>query len=82
MAKYKNIKESIIDDFLGKVFKQSFKRQQSQALKSLKKKDPKLAKDLEAVQNLYAKNRERLSKMSKDEREKELKDTADFIRSL
>ena len=47
-----------------------------------KKKDPKLAKDLEAVQKLYAKNRERLSKMSKDEREKELKDTADFIRSL
>jgi hypothetical protein len=26
MAKYKNIKESIIDDFLGKVFKQNLKR--------------------------------------------------------
>ena len=82
MAKYKNITESRIDDFLQKVFKKAFDQNKSAAMKKLRQQDPELAKDLDTVDSLLKKNRKRLSGMSKSEREKELKRTSDIVRNF
>ena len=82
MAKYKNITESRIDDFLQKVFKKAFDQNKSAAMKKLRKQDPELAKDLDTVDSLLQKNRRRLNKMSKSERKKELKRTSDIVRNF
>ena len=65
MAKYKNITESRIDDFLQKVFKKAFDQNKSAAMKKLRQQDPELAKDLDTVDSLLKKNRKRLAGMSK-----------------
>ena len=82
MAKYKNLNENIIDNFLEKVFKKAFDQNKSAAMKKLRKQDPELAKDLDTVDSLLQKNRKRLNKMSKSEREKELKRTSDIVRNF
>ena len=51
-------------------------------MKKLRKQDPELAKDLDTVDSLLQKNRRRLNKMSKSEREKELKRTSDIVRNF
>ena len=82
MAKYKNLNENVIDNFLKKVFKKAFDQNKSAVMKKLRKQDPKLAKDLDTVDSLLQKNRKRLNKMSKAEREKELQRTDDIIDSF
>ena len=82
MAKYKNITESRIDDFLQKVFKKAFDQNKSAAMKKLRQQDPELAKDLDTVDSLLKKNRKSLAGMSKSEREKELKRTSDIVRNF
>ena len=82
MAKYKYISESKLDNFLEKVFKKAFDQNKSAAMKKLRKQDPELAKDLDTVDSLLQKNRKRLNKMSKSEREKELKRTSDIVRNF
>ena len=46
MAKYKKINEGIIDTFVGALFTAVGKGSHSRALKSISKKDPKIAKKI------------------------------------
>ena len=75
------IGDDSIDNFMGKVYKSAYDANKKDAMKKLKKKDPKMASDMEKVENLLAKNRERLSKMSPEEKEKELQRTRDIVDS-
>ena len=75
------IGDDSIDNFMGKVYKSAYDANKKDAMKKLKKKDPKMASDTEKVENLLAKNRERLSKMSPEEKEKELQRTRDIVDS-
>ena len=75
------VNDDSIDNFMGKVYKSAYDANKKDAMKKLKKKDPKMASDMEKVENLLAKNRERLSKMSPEEREKELQRTSDIVDS-
>ena len=75
------IEDDSIDNFMGKVYKSAYDANEKDAMKKLKNKDPKMASDMEKVENLLAKNRERLSKMSPEEREKELQRTRDIVDS-
>ena len=75
------IDDDSMDNFMGKVYKSAYDANKKDAMKKLQKKDPKMASDMEKVENLLAKNRERLSKMSPEEREKELQRTRDIVDS-
>ena len=80
MAKYKNITEGMIDNFISKVFKKAFDQNMSSTVKKLKKQDPDLANALDKVDKIVKDYRKKLSKMSKSEREKEIQSGIDFIR--
>ena len=80
MAKYKNITEGMIDNFISKVFKKAFDQNMSSTIKKLKKQDPDLADALDDVDKVIKNYKKKLSKMSKSEREKEMKSGIDFIR--
>ena len=62
MAKYKKINEGIIDTFVGALFTAVGKGSHSRALKSISKKDPKIAKKIKNIQQ----NRKVLKQMLKD----------------
>ena len=80
MAKYKNITEGMIDNFISKVFKKAFDQNMSPAIKKLKKQDPDLAKALDDVDKTIKNYKKKLSKMSPEKREKQRKKARDFIR--
>ena len=82
MAKYKNITEGMIDNFLSKVFKKAFDQNMSPAIKKLKKQDPELAKDLDKIADMRKKHFKRLDKLSKTKREKRLQKAKDIVSSF
>ena len=81
MAKYKNITESIIDNFLSKVFKKAFDQNKSAAMKAIKKNDPELAKGIEKVDDIIVNYKKKLAKLPKAERDKRVKKAMDLARS-
>ena len=82
MAKYKNITEGMIDNFLSKVFKKAFDQNMSPAIKKLKKKDPELATAMEKSRKIAQDYRKNVfNKMSKKEQEKTIKKNMDFLRN-
>jgi|TARA_B100000035_G_scaffold11001_1_gene9287 hypothetical protein len=67
MPKY-IVKEGIIDNFLGSIFKSMLKGAESKAIKDLKRKDPnfgkklkKLEKEKKEIEDYIKKNRKELS---------------------
>ncbi len=65
MSKYKNVNEGIVDRFIDAVFNKVGKGLESATLNTLKKTDPKLAKDIESLQKTKKDIEKRLSKQSK-----------------
>ena len=80
MAKYKNITESRIDDFLQKVFKKAFDQNKSAAMKAIKKNDPELAKGMAKVDDIIDNYKKKLSKLPKKEQERRVQKAWDSIK--
>ena len=74
------IDDDSMDNFMGKVFKKAFDQNMSSAVKKLKKQDPDLSKELDDVDKIIKDYKKKLSKMSPEEREKEIQSGIDFIR--
>ena len=69
MAKYKNLDEGIINEFISKIFGSIAKRQAKSLVKKISKKDPKLGKRLALGQKIAADTRDYLNSLPKDERD-------------
>jgi ABC-type transporter MlaC component len=80
MAKYKNITEGMIDNFLDKVFKKAFDQNYDSAMKAVKKQDPELAKDMAKVDDIIDNYKKKLSKLPKKEQERRVQKAWDSIK--
>lgn len=72
MAKYKKVNESVIDNFLERMFAYLAKDRKSQAIDALKKKDPAFAKAYAEIEKGKEKIRKRLKKMTRKEIDAEI----------
>jgi predicted phage tail protein len=72
MAKYKKINESIVDNFLERMFAYLAKDRKSQAIDALKKKDPEFARAYAEIEKGKEKIRKRLKKMTRKEIDAEI----------
>tara|TARA_B100001057_G_scaffold464186_1_gene519114 strand:+ start:161 stop:472 length:312 start_codon:yes stop_codon:yes gene_type:complete len=77
------VDDDSIDNFMGKVYKSAYDANKKDAMKKLKKKDPKTYSAMEQSQKLsddYRKNV--FNKMSKKKQEKTVKEAMDYLRNL
>tara|TARA_B100000287_G_C19942440_1_gene507012 strand:+ start:68 stop:304 length:237 start_codon:yes stop_codon:yes gene_type:complete len=69
MAKYKNLDENIINEFIGKIFGALAKNKAKSVVKDLSKKDPKLGKRLAYAKKLADDTQKYLNSLPKAERD-------------
>ena len=73
------IDDDSIDNFMGKVYKSAYDANKKDAMKKLQKKDPKMASDMEKVDDIISNYKKELAKLPKEEQEKKIKKAWDSI---
>ena len=73
------VNDDSIDNFMGKVYKSAYDANKKDAMKKLKKKDPKMASDMEKVDDIISNYKKELAKLPKEEQERRTQEAWDSI---
>jgi len=73
------IDDDSMDNFMSKVYKSAYDANKKDAMKKLKKKDSKMASDMEKVDDIISNYKKKLAKLPKEEQERRTQKAWDSI---